>query len=559
MRKRARFTIRVVAVGLAAAAVLALPAAGVEGESKVAPGFLSHLSQAVQQRFLAAHPDEAPARLHGALAALSQVPVQSHNGPAGLTSFNRDDLGLPQNEESVGVCREDPRNVLGGTNDYRGLLDPEGNFTGWHFSNDGGQTLTNEGLLPSIDGIPSGGDPVDVGASHCSFYAGGLHYFGDNPFTRQNGIGVERSDAATLASCDPNDADSCWPTRRIVAMSPNPPGPGIVPTPANPAFFFDKPWFDVGRSGSAGEVVWIVYSDFRITGPGTDTLDYTVTLEAVRCTADLAACTQPQVLSGEDQDIQFGDVTIGPDGRVYVTWVEIVGELPGEGGQPSQPQTFIVKSRVAEPGSTTFGPVHVVATVDRPIPFGGFLQADDFRVATYPKNTVVNVGGKTRYFVTWDECKQRPLDTICEEPVIKLSYSDDLGVTWSEPTVISHGGVNFFPTIAGDPTNNRVVIAWYTNRFDSFDHRYDVELVSFPGNSANPGGSRRLTRQSNEPDADPLLGGFFIGDYFEVVTHGGAAWVHFNANYREEKLLDGLIDEGVPVNQQDNFLIRVGS
>ena len=104
-----------------------------------------------------------------------------------------------------------------------------------------------------------------------------------------------------------------------------------------------------------------------------------------------------------------------------------------------------------------------------------------------------------------------------------------------------------------------MVEAWYTNRFDTFDHRYDVELASFPAAAGNPGSSRRLTDRSNEPDADPILGGFFIGDYFEVVAHGGAAWVHFNANYREAKLLDGLIDEGLPVNQQDNFLIRTSS
>jgi len=29
--------------------------------------------------------------------------------------------------------------VLGGTNYYRGIVDPAGNFTGWHFSTDGGR------------------------------------------------------------------------------------------------------------------------------------------------------------------------------------------------------------------------------------------------------------------------------------------------------------------------------------------------------------------------------------------------------------------------------------
>lgn len=44
--------------------------------------------------------------------------------------------------------------------------------------------------------------------------------------------------------------------------------------------------------------------------------------------------------------------------------------------------------------------------------------------------------------------------------------------------------------------------------------------------------SRRLARPSNEPEADPLLGGFFIGDYIEVFAHDRTAWVAYNANYR---------------------------
>jgi len=63
---------------------------------------------------------------------------------------------------------------------------------------------------------------------------------------------------------------------------------------------------------------------------------------------------------------------------------------------------------------------------------------------------------------------------------------------------------------------------------------------------------QRVTTPSNESEADPLLGGFFIGDYIEVFAHEGTAWVHYNANYRQIRLLGG----GRPVNQQDNFLVR---
>jgi hypothetical protein len=568
---KSRLRVRALALTLVAVGLLALPAAGAGPvRDQVPTALLGRLSQAVQLHVYSAHPTAAPAGLQASLSGLQkQRATRARAARQSLTSFNFDGTGLPQNEESVSACHTNTDYVLGGTNDYRGFLDPEGNFTGWHFSTDGGKALANEGLLPelSIDGtvVPSGGDPVDVAGSGCSFYAADLNYtLGSDFGTEPNGVGVYRSDAATLASCDPVNKVSCWPTGKIVA-STNVHGQPNPPSPEHPADFYDKPWMDVGPSGSAGEVVWVVFSDFHSTGPGTDSLDYTASLKALRCNAALTSCTAPQTLSGSDDDVQFGDVTIGPDGRTYVTWAQIIGELPGANGTASQPQTFVIKSRVAPAGSTVFGPTHVVRTVELTIPFAGTLQANSFRIATYPKNAVAQLPGSngrrgggtpgpSRFFVTWEECTARLLDTICEEPRIMLTYSDDQGVTWSEPQTLSQGGVNYFPTISADPTSGQVAVAWFTNRYDPFDNRQDIELLSFPADQVSTNHLRRLTPESNDPEADPILGSRFIGDYIEVFAFSRTAWVHFNANYRDVPLLG----DGVPVNQQDNFLIRTG-
>ncbi len=567
-------------VALIVAAIAIVPAAVGRGTAGGASdGVLTRLSQAPALRYFATRPDSAPKKLRAPLEALRDRraagavidQVDDSTLTVSRPPFNDDDLGLPQNEESVMACRSTPSYVLGGTNDYRGLLSELGNFTGWHFSNTGGKSLTNEGLLPAVQikGMmaPSGGDPVDVFDDDCNAYAGSLAYLPTESFLSQvNGIAVYKSDPATLASCAGGEDPACWPVRKVVAVSPNPAGPGFDPTPEHPAHFFDKEWLDVGRSGSAGRVVWVVYSDFRQTGPGTDTLDFTASLHAVRCDADLSNCTQPILLSTAE-DIQFGDVTIGPDGRVYVTWADIVGELPGSGGAPSQPQQFIVRSRVAEPGSKAFGPLHTVQKVPRALPFDGSLHAEDFRVATVPKNAVSIVNGQPRYFVTYEECAKRVLDTVCEEPQVKLTYSDDLGATWSAPQVLSTDPQvayaddrvdNFFPTISADRVTGQLAIAWYTTRFDPhFHNAYDVDLVTVDPGSVAVTGYRRLpsgdlTRAGgNEAEADPILGGSFIGDYFEVFAHRGRAYVHFNANYRKER----LIGQGFKINQQDNFLV----
>jgi hypothetical protein len=158
---------------LLAAVALVVPAANAVGSEQVSKAELEQISEAPVLRYYLAHPDAAPSRFDWT----SQVQQKSARGRrvnsctsnANKDVFNCDVFGLPQNEESVGSCATNDNLVLEGTNDYRGLIDPEGNFTGWHWSTDGGHSIRNEGLLPpvgfrTIPGaheVPSGGDPVD--------------------------------------------------------------------------------------------------------------------------------------------------------------------------------------------------------------------------------------------------------------------------------------------------------------------------------------------------------------------------------------------------------------
>jgi hypothetical protein len=523
------------------ASFLTGPAPGAQPRAAVTPPGVTHLSSSVVLRYWLTHPASAPLPLQGRLEGLRTrlergplAPSPTSLAFSGL--FNQDTLGLPQNEESVTVCRPQADIVLGGTNDYRGLLDPEGNLTGWHLSVNGGVSVAQEGLLPAVaiggQPVPSGGDPVVKASAECQLFAASLNYDPFDPFGNPNGIGVYRSDAATLARCAGGADPACWPTRRAVAE-------------ATPPHFLDKEWLDVGDTGD-GVHVWVVYTDF--TQDEDAPLGFTAaSIMAVRCTADLSTCTAPLLISGADPDVQFGDVTIGPDRRTYITWTEIQGELEGTA------QTFIHKLRIAPAGSTTFGPTRVVATEPLAIPFGGFLHANDFRIATYPKHEVTLIDDQPRIFVVWDACAARPLDTVCEEPQIKLTSSDDDGATWRPVQILSQDGDNYFPTLAADGAG-RLAVAWYTHRGDPLFHsRQQVEFVWLDAAAVEPFGRVRFPPLPNETQADPLLGGLFIGDYIEVAARAGTAYVHFNANYRRHPLLG----EGVPIPQQDNFLTRV--
>lgn len=533
-------------------ALAAVPASGASSGLSPTDVAFARMSSPVLQRYLLAHPDAAPegaaqrlkdvrATLAGARQAAPPAALGATATPGIPARFDQDFLGLPQNEESVSSCSGQAQFVLGGTNDYRGLVNAAGNFTGWHFSATDGRTVTNEGLLPTIalNGrqVPSGGDPVDVATPGCDLYAASLNYPVDLDFTDlqagTNGVSVYRSTPGTLTNCPGGDAPGCWPDRRFVATN-------------RKGHFLDKEWMHVGRSGAAGQVVWITYTDFDQTADNA--AGFTASIFAVRCDAALRDCTAPIKLSDGDEDVQFSDVTVGPDGRTYITWAQILGEL----GQ--KPQRFVFKTRVAPSGSTQFGPTHVIRREDAPLPFGGRLHAEDFRIASVPKNAVSMVDGHPREWLVWDSCAVRVLGgALCEEAQVDVSWSDDLGATWSAVRTVSLGNDNYFPTISADPDSGRVAIAYYTNRYDAIFHNaQDVELVTV-GTGGAVTRRTRVTPLSNEPEADPVLGGAFIGDYIEVVVRAGHAYVHYNANYQAVPLLQ----QGRPVPQQDNFLDRL--
>ena len=438
--------------------------------------------------------------------------------------------------------------MFGATNDFRGLLETDGPTGGWHLSLDGGRSVANEGLLPSvaIGGLTASaaGDPVAVAAAGCRLYAANLAFSTEGFPPAASGIAVYRSTPQVASSCPGGLDPACWPVRRVVAAN------------ASPDRLLDKEWMDVGRSGSAGEVVWVTYSDFDLSAATEE--ESLGDIMAVRCDASLSSCTAPMRLSAPGEDSLFSDVTIGADGRVYVSWLQILGLVnPNPTGDG---QAFVLKVRVAEPGQTSFGPTRVIATEPLAIPVGGVLAGSDFRITSYPKIAQANTAQGSRLFMVWDACGYRVLNEevfetppVCEKTVVKVTYSDNLGRTWSPVRVISVGGNNYFPTIDADPSSSSVAVAWYTTRFDPmFDNSQDVELVRLEANSGELTSRQRVTSTSSEPEGDPIFGGYFIGDYFEVSAQSGDAYVHYNASYRRVP----FVGDGFPIPQADNFLSR---
>ena len=532
-------------IGGTTALVAALGVTAAAGPAGASGDPLRGPSQIVGIRYYLAHPDQAPGGMraqfesaHRALAA-GHASIQQRAVPTTSSEhvFNRDTDGLPQDEEAVSACTNQPNVVISGTNDYRGILDAQGNFTGWYFSRDSGRTVENEGLLPAVEdstgtAVPSGGDPTFVLGSSCRDVYGASINYDSAPLGQGHSIeAVYASTPQTLANCPQGGSGGtlthpgCWPTRRAVAE-------------AAPGHFIDKDWMT-----AAGRYVWIAFDDLSaFNSQGNEEAG---TVEIVRCTRTLATCTKPIPLSTGQKVAEYPTVTVGPDGRTYVTWGEFFGDSfigPAQRGWLA----------VAEPGSLTFTR-HPIVKETQVIRAQETLHADSFRVGTMFKNTVAMDHGTPVVLATWDRCRLHVADQFCEEAEIRVSVSRDLGKTWSTPRTISAGGDNIFPFLDTDPVTHNIVGVWYTSRFDPvFHNRQDVEMVRL-----SPDGTvlhrTRVTPMSNETEADPILGSAFIGDYIQVDAVDGNAYVAYNANMHHVRLLG----QGVPIPQQDNYLQRV--
>jgi hypothetical protein len=269
----------------------------------------------------------------------------------------------------------------------------------------------------------------------------------------------------------------------------------------------------------------------------------------VRCDADLTSCDPPVLVSGTDIGAHYSDLTVGPYGAAYVSWVDVAEH-------DDFTQTFTIKLRAAPAGGTGFGPTQVVQVEDKAIQERGALQSNTFRAVTIPKTEVRLVGGHPRAYVVWEACQARVREgAVCEGAQVKLRYTDDAGsagARWSGIRTLSGRGNAYFPTISANPGGSALAVAWYTSRYDPvYDNRQDVELatVAVDGTVRRV---QRLTPVSNAPEADPFFLGIYVGNYIEVTARDDRVLVGFNASFRR---LPYALDGGLPVPQQDNYVV----
>jgi hypothetical protein len=418
-----------------------------------------------------------------------------------------------QNEPSLAQNPTNPQNLIAGSNDEIGLpactdATPSScpftrgvSVSGFYASFDGGQTWPCQGLLDlSAFAEYAFGDPSQAFDSRGNAYYGTLAFpFPPTPDQLATGLNADFFVAKST------DGGCTYSSIALVSG-------------ASPAIFDDKDAItaDANPASPFRDNVYAAWTKFT---KGGDQIVFS------RSTDGGANWSNPLPISpGYNNNVvggrQGAAVKVGPDGTVYVVWLDTVDKQP------------VQRLSISHDGGKTFpGQNITVATVTdnfvSPVPGSSFRQ--DARA--FPSFTI---GPSGTLYVAWSN---RTGDPTQGHAVVLLTKSTNGGLTWTTPVVAGNvsGRSAFFASVAADPNNNVHVV------FQAMD---DVSTGTAPGpgvvtydayytQSTNEGATFSppllISTATSDPDGSSTnsLRAQFLGDYITAVADGShvyAVW-----------------------------------
>ena len=424
-----------------------------------------------------------------------------------------------QNEPSLAQNPKNSMNLIAGSNDEIGLpactnTTPSScpftagvSVSGFYASFDGGQHWTCQGLIDlSAFGEYAFGDPAQAFDSKGNAYYGTLA-FPFPPTTEELATGLQAdffvakstdggctySSAAKVSGNAPAQFDD----KDAITADSNPNSP-----------FHDNvyaAWTKFGKPGGKGF--------------GNDQIYFS------RSTDGGATFSSPLPLSPAHNNNSVGGrqgaaVKVGPDGTVYVVWLDTVDKQAVE------------RMAISHDGGKTFpGQNITVATVTddfvSPAPGSSFRQ--DAR--TFPSFSIAANG---TLYVAW---ANRTGDPTNGHAVVQLTTSTNGGQTWSPPVKAGDvtGRSAFFASVAAGTDKNVNVaflalddVAAGTAPGAGVVH-YDAYLTQSSDGGASFGSPQLISTATSDPDGSSTnsLGAQFLGDYITAVadsSHVYAVW-----------------------------------
>ncbi|WP_034262955.1 sialidase family protein [Actinospica robiniae] len=425
-----------------------------------------------------------------------------------------------QNETSVAVNPENPRNLVAGSNDYRVFNDREqrNDSSGWAYTSfDGGRTWKNvqlpgltyetgaTGALSDMDGA---GDPVLAFGPHNTVY------YANIAFSRLN-------DGSALVVSVSHNGGLTWGQPSIVQID----GAAADGTPTDTDYFNDKNWIAVDPH--TGQV-YLTWSRFTYDDSG-DYLESPIMLKTsvdqgrTWSSARRVSPTTTDFSGGLTAFAQGSNPQVAADGTLYVAYESSVCATLACTGASDHDETVVATSH--DHGRTWTNAL-IGQNFDYPLNADigdDALTGENFRINSYPQLTIDPV--TQHLYVVWSDDRNGQYDSsgasVQTDGTAFIAGSGD-GRHWSDVTAAEPGGDVFFPAVAANA--GRVAVTYYTRSYDpsGIDLDYAYTTVDRTGQHSP---QHRITTASENPDVQfvgvgavsgQTLQGEFIGDYSAV-------------------------------------------
>ncbi len=420
-----------------------------------------------------------------------------------------------QNETPIAVNPFNPRNLVGGANDYRvfNTRESRNDSSGVAYTTfDGGATWTDvqlphltfqTGATGALSDMDSAGDPVVAFGPHNTVY------YANIAFSRLNG------GSAITMSVSHNGGLTFGEPSIVQLDGVNPDG-----TPTDTNIFNDKEWIGADPFSGTVYVTWTRF-DGNTESPimVRKSTDFGRTWgAAVRVAPGMTGFS-----GGITPFDQGSNPVVGNDGTLYVAYEASVCETLNC-DQPTDHDAVVIAT--SHNGGRTFR--NVEASLDFDFPTNedvgsATLTGLNFRINSFPQMTIDRLTGKL--WVTWADDRNgsyggsESVKTNGDNFVI--SSSD--GRHWSGLTRVGTANDEVFGAIAA--LGGRVVVSSYTRHYDPSGFFLDFAMWKGWGNGIGSAPIQRVTTVSEDPNVQfvgvglitgDTLQGVFIGDYTAI-------------------------------------------
>ncbi len=436
-----------------------------------------------------------------------------------------------QNESSIAVSPVNPKFLIGSSVDYRAE-----SSTWVYISKDGGKTWLNRHFGHPFENWRSTNDPsvaFDPNGYGYLVY-GGFPDVATVSGAMENGVFIAKTtdEGETWKAHIPVilhkgvlTLDSAFDDKYYISVDNSP------TSPYHKHLYI--PWKRVTPRDSATQIFLSKSTDAGETWSNPVPVSYRV--------------------AGSSEDTTYGQsfplATTSPEGDVYVVWnhgiVHGIGFAKSTDGGNTFSEPRIIQFY------NIFGKTKDISGGGEPIyrhSVKGKVRAEAYPVVICDTTNGVNRG---KIYLCW---------AADEIPNIYFSYSEDKGVTWSEPIFVSSDTTNdqFWQWMSIDPKNGDLAIMYLDSRNDPAN----IMVECYAAYSSDGGKSwidRRVSDISSDLRLNPFAANAFAGDYSGCAFFDGKiypSWVDMrNAvkNIFDSDVLTALINVRSPM-PPENFI-----